>query len=125
MGTDATFSRWLIRLGSDVRYLQQHAYAKDVAALERDANTARAFLQRLYAYAETYRIDVGLYFTALVEIEAGLRDLRDQLTQRREPRWRRTLYWVVGAINLVANILGLSPLLTFFRLPAGPRRLLP
>jgi hypothetical protein len=122
---DSTFSHWLIKLGSKVRYLQQHMYALDVGTLERDTNTAQAMLQHMYSYAETYHIDVAQYFTGLTSIEAGLQDLRDQITRRREPRWHRTLNWVIGAINIVANILGLRPLLALFRLPTGQRLFLP
>jgi hypothetical protein len=116
------FTRWLVRLNGQLTSLTLHLVDYSRSEVERKANTARAGLQHLYLYAEQHAIDITPYLATLSAIETRLETLRDWLTRRPAKEWwRQALGFVVSALGIVANLVGLGSFFSRLRLP-GPQR---
>jgi len=116
------FARWLLRLSGQLTSLTLHLTDYSRTEVERKANTARAELDHLYLYAEQHAIVITPYLTTLSAVETHLETIRDWLTRRpAQEWWRQALGYVVSALGIVANLVGLGSFFSRLRLP-GPNR---
>jgi uncharacterized LabA/DUF88 family protein len=73
MTVSPDFTKKIIELGGEVRYLQQQAPSLNIADLDKKLQQYRQNLQALYDSAEQKKIDLTPYYDALAEIEANLK----------------------------------------------------
>ena len=71
------FTKKVIELGANVRYLQHQAHYLNTDDLEEKIHQSRQILQKLYDSAKQKKIDLIPYYTALAEIEANLNMAQD------------------------------------------------
>ncbi len=113
-----SFTKKIIELGGEVRYLQHQARFLTALELEKKLQHQRQNLQALYDQAEQKKIDLIPYASALAEIEANLKIAREGASWA--PRLEKTALFVDGA-NLAAMAydhlntkLDFAKLLTYF-----------
>jgi hypothetical protein len=120
--TDFQFMRWLLRLNGQLNSLVLQVRVVPHDELERKTNTAQAELEHLYAYAQQHSVAVEPHLQLLTNVETQLATLHDWLAIRPEPWWSRAFHFVVGALDIVANLVGLGSLFARWRLPGTDRR---
>ena len=114
------FSIWVTQLGGRVKYLQESLKYKTMQEIEKEANTCRSELSRLYDYVRQYNVDIDPYYFQFQDIYSRLRIIKDyvrggRFSGSKQPLWLRILGFVTKAINFVSSLFGLGPLLP--RLP--------
>jgi len=93
------FTKKIIELGGNVRYLQQRASTLAVETRQQKIDHHRHRLQALYDQAEQKKIDLLPYYEALAEIEANLKLAQDGFFMA--PQKEKVALFIDGA-NLAA-----------------------
>lgn len=124
VAAEYSFLRMLAQLEANVRVLDQHFDTFSPERLEREINTANAFLSSLWDKMRTDSIDPYRVHSTLSNIEFALRSLQLRAQTRRstpDSFWghiRSALSFVVDAINFVTSLIGLGRLIP--RIPSLP-----
>jgi hypothetical protein len=109
---DIQFGLWVTQLGGRVQYLQSSVSRKSVEEASQEANTCKAELSHLYDYARQHSVNVSIYYFALSQTEASLRQIEDDIKekQKHEQRnlWQEVLHYVGEAIKFVARFFGID-----------------
>jgi hypothetical protein len=122
--TEYSFLRMLAKLEAEVRVLDDYFDTLSSEHLERDLNTAGAFLSSLWDKVRNDNIDPYRVHSTLANIEYRLRSIQIRAQAKRNTRpsfWgslRSAINFVVDVINLVTSIIGLGPVIP--RIPALP-----
>lgn len=113
---DIQFGLLVTQLGGRVQYLQSSVSRKSVEEASREVNTCKAKLSHLYDYARQHSVNVSIYYFALSQTEASLRQIEDDIKekqkheQKHEQRnlWQEVLHYVGVAIKFVARFFGID-----------------
>lgn len=92
-------ARWTIKLGGEVRSLQQQTPYLSASALDTELKRYRSTLRYIYAEAEQQQVDLMPYYDALADIEARLKTI-EVLPQQAGPVEKIALF--IDGANLSA-----------------------
>jgi hypothetical protein len=125
---ETDFLRKLAKLEASVRFVDAYFDTLPQVRIERDLNTAKAFLSHLWQKIQSDNIDPYRVYPTLMDIEFRLRSLQSRADARCiEPSFwaslRSALNVAINIINLVTSMIGLGPFVP--RIPALPSTKVP